>query len=141
MVRHAAASTESQAREDFFAWELPVGDFPVYSDETLALWRPIALIVCSVLAVMTPHLFTSDRAVKSIAMFLGTLVPFLIASHGDIASLVRKPRWRDIPLVLIALALTMVVSLGPFFAIFCYLRTKNILKSYAMHVTQDLMLF
>ncbi|MBP3893378.1 MAG: CPBP family intramembrane metalloprotease [Atopobiaceae bacterium] len=112
MAKHAVASAERQTQVDLFRWELPGMDFPLYNDETLALWQPAVLILCAILAVTVPRFFTDDRVIKAAIMFFGTLVPFLILVRGDIGSIIKRPRWRDIPLVLIALVLTIVYSIG-----------------------------
>lgn len=110
-MKHASTSTEPRGNVDLFAWELPGMDFPVYNDESLSVWQPALLAVASVLAVTMPGFLSSDRLVKSIIMLLGTLVPYLIISRGDIAGIIKRPRLRDIPLVIIALILTIVYSL------------------------------
>lgn len=87
-------------------------DFPLYNDKTLAIWQPIVLILCALLAVTIPGRITDDRVIKGGIMFLGTLVPFLILVRGNIGSIIKRPQWGDIPLVLIALVLTVAYSLG-----------------------------
>lgn len=112
MAKHMATQAKPQSQPDLFGWELPGMDFPLYNDERLALWQPIVLIVCALLAVTMPGRITDVREIKGVIMFLATLVPFLILVHGNIGSIIKRPRLGDIPLVLIALVLTIAYSLG-----------------------------
>ena len=112
MAKHMATHSEPHTQPDLFRWELPGMDFPLYNDERLALWQPIVLIICALLAVTVPGRITDAREIKGVIMFLATLVPFLVLVRGNIGSIIKRPRLRDIPLVLIALALTIAYSLG-----------------------------
>lgn len=111
MAKHTAVKNQNEAQAGLFMWERPGMDFPLYNDATLAIWQPIVLIVCALLAVMTPRLVTDDRIIKTAIMFLGTLVPFLVVSRGNIGSLFKRPRWGDIPLVIVTYFLTVIFSM------------------------------
>ena len=111
MAKHAAVRDQNEAQADLFMWERPGMDLPIYNDASLAIWQPVVLILCALLAVATPRLVTDDRIIKSLIMLLGTLVPFLVISRGNIGSIIRRPRLGDIPLVVVTLILTIVFSL------------------------------
>ena len=74
-------------------------------------------------------------------------------AHGNIGTIIKKPRLGDIPLILIVTALVfglahyaaygsivqilLVQGLGCIIDMFAYLKTKNILTSYAAHLLLD----
>jgi len=110
MAKHldAAATT----RPELFFWERPELDFPLYNDETMGLWQPILLIGSAVAALVSLSFLPDSRMVKSAALFLGPLVPYLIVARGNIFTIIKRPRLGDIILVPVTLILTIAYSLG-----------------------------
>ncbi len=110
MAEHMAPAAEMQP--DLFFWERQGLDFPLYNDETLGLWQPLLLIASSLGVLLSLSFLPDSRTIKTVAMFLGTLVPYLIVARGDIGTIIKKPRLGDIPLVIVMLVLTIAYSFG-----------------------------
>lgn len=110
MAQHRETTTETQP--DLFFWERPGLDFPFYNDATLKLWQPILLIASSLAVLLSLPYLPEGRALKSFAMALGTLIPFLIVARGNIGTIVKKPQLGDLVLVPAMLILTIAYSIG-----------------------------
>lgn len=110
MAEHMAPAAEAQP--DLFFWERPGLDFPLYNDETLGLWQPLLLIASSLGVLLSLSFLPDSRMITTVALFLGTLVPYLIVARGDIGTIIKKPRLGDIPLVIAMLVLTIAYSFG-----------------------------
>lgn len=110
MAEHRAPAAEAQP--NLFFWERPGLDFPLYNDETLGLWQPLLLIASSLGVLLSLSLLPDSRIITTVALFLGTLVPYLIVARGDIGTIIKKPRLGDIPLVIAMLVLTIAYSFG-----------------------------
>ena len=110
MSKHMEAAATTQP--ELFFWERPELDFPLYDDETMGLWQPILLIGSAVAALVSLSFLPDSRMVKSAALFLGPLVPYLIVARGNIFTIIKRPRLGDIILVPVTLILTIAYSLG-----------------------------
>ncbi len=102
----------------------------------------------------TTFLQVGGTAFKAFLVFLLPLAALLFVAHGNIGTIIKKPRLGDIPLILIVTALVfglthyaaygsivqilLVQGLGCIIDVFAYLKTKNILTSYAAHLLLDL---
>ena len=110
MAEHRAPAAEMQP--DLFFWEQQGLDFPLYNDETLGLWQPLLLIASSLGVLLSLSFLPDSRIITTVALFLGTLAPYLIVARGDIGTIIKKPRLGDIPLVIAMLVLTIAYSFG-----------------------------
>ncbi|MBR2683843.1 MAG: CPBP family intramembrane metalloprotease [Atopobiaceae bacterium] len=110
MAGHMAPTAEMQP--NLFFWERPGLDFPLYNDDSLGIWQPLLLIASSLVMLLSLSFLPDDRAIKTCALFFGTLVPYLIVARGNIGTIIKKPRLGDIPLVIVMLVLTIAYSIG-----------------------------
>lgn len=110
MAKHM--ETAAPAQPELFFWERPELDFPLYNDETMRLWQPILLIGSAVAALLSLSFLPDSRLIKSAALLLGPLVPYLIVARGNIFTIIKRPRLGDIVLVPATLILTIAYSLG-----------------------------
>lgn len=110
MAKHMG--TAAAAQPELFFWERPDMDFPLYNEETMGLWQPILLIGSGLAAFTALSFLPDNRAIKSVAMFLVTLIPYLIVARGNIFTIVKRPRLGDLLLVPAMLILTIAYSFG-----------------------------
>ena len=102
--------------EGWFKWERPGIDFPFYNDDSVPAWHAwlligVTLLVAVVLNVTT-FLQVGGTAFKAFLVFLLPLAALLFVAHGNIGTIIKKPRLGDIPLILIVTVLSMVYSLA-----------------------------
>lgn len=109
MGKHAKTATQ----EGWFGWERPNLDFPFYNEKDFSIWKPILLIASSatVLLCVSFHVFNYGRMFTAFFVFLGTLIPFLIVSRGNVGTLIKKLRLGDVPLILVTLILYYVYTM------------------------------
>lgn len=89
--------------DGWFKWERPGLDFPFYNDETVPLWQGWLLFATGIaveLFLALPFLEGSGRLVTALAVLLIPLIPLLYVAHGDLGTVIKKPRLADIPLVI-----------------------------------------
>ena len=102
--------------EGWFKWERPGIDFPFYNDDSVPAWHAWLLIGVTLLVAVvmnvTTFLQAGGTAFKAFLVFLLPLAALLFVAHGNIGTIIKKPRLGDIPLILIVTVLSMVYSLA-----------------------------
>ena len=102
--------------EGWFKWERPGIDFPFYNDNSVPSWHGWLLLGVSLFVAVALNVSTFlpvDRtAFKAFLVFLLPLAALLFVAHGNIGTIIKKPRLGDIPLILIVTVLSMVYSLA-----------------------------
>ena len=108
--------TKKIVPEGWFKWERPEIDFPFYDDDSVPAWHGWLLLGVSLFVAVALNVSTFlpvDRSIfKIIVVFLIPLVTLLFVAHGDIGTVIKKPRLGDIPLILIVVVLDVVYSLA-----------------------------
>ena len=102
--------------EGWFKWERPGIDFPFYNDDSVPAWHAWLLIGVTLLVAVvmnvTTFLQVGGTVFKAFLVFLLPLAALLFVAHGNIGTIIRKPRLGDIPLILIVTVLALVYSLA-----------------------------
>ena len=185
--------------EGWFKWERPGIDFPFYDDDSVPArhgWLLLGVSLFVAVALNVSVFLPVDRSVfKIIVVFLIPLVTLLYVAHGNIGTVIKKPRLGDIPLIIVVVVLDMLYSfamgallqfalgiqtqanaafgeamdagffallfvglahyaaygslvqilliqgLGSIICLFAYIKTKNMLVTYAAHLIIDLIPF
>ena len=100
----------------WFKWERPGIDFPFYNDDSVPAWHGWLLLGVSLFVAVALNVSTFlpvDRSTfKVIVVFLIPLATFLFVAHGNLGTVIKKPRLGDIPLVIVVVVLDMVYSLA-----------------------------
>ena len=100
----------------WFKWERPEIDFPFYNDDSVPVWHGWLLLGVSLFVAVALNVsifLPVDRSIfKIIVVFLIPLVTLLFVAHGNIGTIIKKPRLGDIPLTIIVVVLEMVYSLA-----------------------------
>lgn len=102
--------------EGWFKWERPGVDFPFYDDDSVPAWHAWLLIGVTLLVAVvmnvTTFLQVGGTVFKALLVFLLPLIALLFVAHGNIGTIIKKPRLGDIPLILIVTVLALVYSLA-----------------------------
>ncbi len=108
--------TKKIVPEGWFKWERPEIDFPFYDDDSVPAWHGWLLLGVSLFVAVALNVSTFlpvDRSIfKIIVVFLIPLVTLLFVAHGNIGTIIKKPRLGDIPLIIIVVVLDVVYSLA-----------------------------
>ena len=100
--------------EGWFKWERPGIDFPFYDDDSVPAWHGWLLLGVSLFVAVALNVsvfLPVDRSVfKIIVVFLIPLVTLLYVAHGNIGTVIKKPRLGDIPLIIVVVVLDMLYS-------------------------------
>jgi membrane protease YdiL (CAAX protease family) len=108
--------TKKIVPEGWFKWERPEIDFPFYNDDSVPAWHGWLLLGVSLFVAVALNVSTFlpvNRAVfKVIVLFVIPLITLLYVAHGNIGTVIKKPRLGDIPLILIVVVLDMVYALA-----------------------------
>lgn len=106
--------TKKAVPEGWFKWERPEIDFPFYNDDSVPAWHGWLLLGASLfvaIALNVSVLLPLDREiVKLVLVFLIPLATLLFVAHGNIGTIIKKPRLGDIPLIIIVVVLYMAYS-------------------------------
>ena len=106
--------TKKIVPEGWFKWERPEIDFPFYNDDSVPAWHGWLLLGASLFVAVALNVSTFlpvDRGVfKVIVVFLIPLITLLFVAHGNIGTIIKKPRLGDIPLIIIVVVLDFVYS-------------------------------
>ena len=102
--------------EGWFKWERPGIDFPFYNDNSVPSWHGWLLLGVSLFVAVALNVSTFlpvDRSIfKVIVVFLIPLVTLLFVAHGNLGTVIKKPRLGDIPLIIIVVVLDMGYALA-----------------------------
>ena len=108
--------TKKIVPEGWFKWERPEIDFPFYNDDSVPAWHGWLLLGVSLFVAVALNVSTFlpvNRAVfKIIVVFLIPLITLLFVAHGNIGTVIKKPRLGDVPLILIVVVLDFAYSLA-----------------------------
>ena len=104
---------EKVVPEGWLKWERPEIDFPFYDDGSVPDWHGWLLLGISLFATVILNvtvLLPLDRTVvKTIVLFLVPLAALLFVAHGNIGTVIKKPRPADIPLVIVVVVLGLTM--------------------------------
>jgi len=100
--------------EGWFKWERPGIDFPFYNDYSVPSWHGGLLLGVSLfvaIALNVSVFLPLDRSIfKIIVVFLIPLVTLLYVAHGNLGTIIKKPRLGDIPLIIVVVVLDILYS-------------------------------
>ena len=99
---------------DFFKFEDEHIDFPFYNGKPfLSTTGWLFLLAGIILFLLALHFGPKflPESVRGFAYFLVLFIPFLIASHGQLGTLFKKPKLKDVKTIIICFVLGFLLSM------------------------------